>query len=126
MALDLYQLKAFFAVAQTLNYTEASKRLCLTQSAVSHAVAKLGRSAGGALFKRTGSKLALTETGSILYKACETIFYELEKAEERIAAARTKNIGTIRLGATVEFGTTLLVKYLKGFIQKNPIGRAHV
>lgn len=120
MALDLYQLKAFFTVAQTLNYTEASKRLYLTQSAVSHAVAKLGKSAGGSLFKRAGNKLALTESGSILYKACEAVFYELEKAEERIAAARNKNIGTIRLGATVEFGTTLLVKYLRGFIQKNP------
>lgn len=120
MALDLYQLKAFFAVAQTLNYTEASKRLYVTQSAVSHAVAKLGKSAGGPLFRRTNGKLALTETGSILYKTCETVFYELERAEERLAAARNKNLGTIRLGATVEFGTTLLVKYLKGFIKKNP------
>ncbi len=120
MALDLYQLKAFFAVAQTLNYTEASKRLYLTQSAVSHAVAKLEKSAGGDLFKRTGNRLALTEAGGILYKACETVFYELEKAEERLAAARNKSVGTIRLGATVEFGTTLLVKYLRGFIRANP------
>jgi DNA-binding transcriptional LysR family regulator len=120
MALDLYQLKAFFAVAQTLSYTEAARRLFLTQSAVSHAVAKLGKSAGGDLFKRTGNKLSLSETGGILYKACEAIFYELERAEERIAAARSKSIGTIRLGATVEFGTTLLVKYLKGFIKNNP------
>ena len=120
MALDLYQLKAFFAVARTLNYTEASKRLFLTQSAVSHAVAKLEKSAGGDLFKRTGNRLALTEAGGILYKACETVFYELEKAEERLAAARNKNIGTIRVGATVEFGTTLLVKYLKCFIKANP------
>jgi len=120
MSLDLYQLKAFFAVAQTLNYTEASKRLYLTQSAVSHAVAKLEKSAGGDLFKRVGGGLALTEAGGILYKACETVFYELERAEERLAAARNKNIGTIRVGATVEFGTTLLVKYLKGFIKANP------
>ncbi|OGR43839.1 MAG: hypothetical protein A2X35_09005 [Elusimicrobia bacterium GWA2_61_42] len=120
MALNLYQLKAFFAVAQTLNYTEAARRLYVTQSAVSHAVAALSKSAKDDLFKRTGNKLALTEAGRILYKACETVFYELEKAEEQLAAARSKNTGTIRLGATVEFGTTLLVKYLKGFINKNP------
>jgi DNA-binding transcriptional LysR family regulator len=120
MPIDLYQLKAFFAVARTLNYTEASRRLFVTQSAVSHAVAKLEKSVKDDLFKRTGKKLALTETGRILYKACETVFYELEKAEEQIAAARNKNTGTIKLGATVEFGTTLLVKYLKGFIKKNP------
>ncbi len=120
MALNLYQLRAFFTVAQTLSYTEASRRLYVTQSAVSHAVATLGKSVHYDLFKKTGNKLALTETGKILYKSCETVFYELEKAEERIAALKSKNIGTIRLGATVEFGTTLLVKYLKGFINKNP------
>ncbi len=120
MALDLYQLKAFFAVAQTLSYTEASRRLYLTQSAVSHAVAKLGRGVKDELFTRTGNKLALTETGAILYKTCEAVFYELEKAEERIGAVKNKNAGTIRLGATVEFGTTLLVKYLKDFIKSNP------
>ncbi len=120
MALNLYQLRAFFTVAQTLNYTEASKRLYVTQSAVSHAVAKLSESVKDDLFKKTNGRIALTETGRILYKTCETVFYELEKVEERIAAAKNKNIGSIRLGATVEFGTTLLVKYLKGFINKNP------
>jgi len=120
MSMDLYQLKAFFTVARTLNYTEASRRLFVTQSAVSHAVAKLEKSVKGELFKKTGNSMALTETGRILYKACETVFYELEKAEEQIDAARHKNAGTIKLGATVEFGTTLLVKYLKDFITKNP------
>ena len=120
MALNLNQLKTFFTVARTLNYTEAARRLYVTQSAGSHAVATLGRSAGDDLFMKTGNKLALTGTGKILYKACETVFYELEKAEEQIDAARNKGLGTIRLGATVEFGTTLLVKYLKGFIKRNP------
>jgi DNA-binding transcriptional LysR family regulator len=120
MALNLYQLRAFFTVAQTLNYTEASKRLYVTQSAVSHAVAALAESVKEDLFTKAGGKLALTEPGKILYKSCETVFYELEKAEERLAAAKGRNVGTIRLGATVEFGTTLLVKYIKGFIARNP------
>ncbi|MDD5209601.1 MAG: LysR family transcriptional regulator [Elusimicrobiales bacterium] len=124
MALNLYQLKAFFTVAQTRNFTEASKRLYLTQSAVSHAVNKLGKSAGDELFNKTSKGLEMTEAGRILYKACETVFFEIEKAEEHLAAVKNKNLGSIRLGATVEFGTTLLVKYLKVFIEKNP--RIHI
>lgn len=119
MALDLYQLRAFFAVAQTLNYTAAAARLYVTQSAVSHAVAKLERGLKEELFVRGGRRLGLSEAGRILYKSCETVFYELERAEERLAAAG-RAAGVIRLGATVEFGTTLLVKYLKGFIRKHP------
>ena len=120
MSLDLYQLRTFFTVAQTLNFTAAAKRLYVTQSAVSHAIKKLERSAGGELFRKTGNKFSPTETGKILYKTCETIFYELERTEELIARNKKTNIGTIRLGATIEFGTTLLVKYLKGFINKHP------
>ena len=120
MSLDLHQLKAFFTVAQTLNFTEASKKLYVTQSAVSHAVKKLKKSAGDELFRKTGNGFSLTETGEILYKTCETIFYELEKTEELIAKNKNKNIGTIHLGSTVEFGTTILVKYLKEFIDENP------
>ncbi|HNW43797.1 MAG TPA: LysR family transcriptional regulator [Elusimicrobiales bacterium] len=120
MNLDLYQLRAFFTVAQTLNFTSAAKKLFVTQSAVSHAVKKLGRSAGEELFRKTGSGLALTETGTILYKACETIFYELERTETLLAGNRDRSAGIIRLGATVEFGTTLLVKYLRDFIRDNP------
>lgn len=120
MQLNLYQLKAFFTVAQTLNYTEAAEKLFLTQSAVSHAVAKLGKNVKDPLFKRDSNGLSLTETGQILYKTCETVFYELERGEERIAAARNTSLGVIRLGATVEFGTTLLLKYMKGFIKANP------
>lgn len=120
MNLDLYQLRTFFTVAKTLNFTEAARRLYVTQSAVSHAVKKLERSAGEELFVKAGGKFSLTEPGKVLYKACETVFYELEKAGELIAGNKNGGAGVIRLGATVEFGTTLLVKYLKGFIYKNP------
>ena len=120
MNLDLYQLRTFFTVAQTLNFTEAAKKLYLTQSAVSHAIKKLERSAGEELFLKTGNKFSLTESGKILYSSCETIFYELERTGELITRNRNKNTGSIRLGSTVEFGTTLLVKYLKGFINRHP------
>ncbi|HAH32157.1 MAG TPA: hypothetical protein DCL44_07580 [Elusimicrobia bacterium] len=120
MGLNLYQLKTFFMVSRTLSFTEASRKLFITQSAVSHAVKNLEKSAGEKLFSRAANKLHLTGTGQLLHKTCETIFYELEKTEELIAKSKNKNIGTIRLGSTVEFGTTILVKYLKGFIKKNP------
>lgn len=118
--MNLYQLKTFFTAARTLNFTEAAKKIYLTQSAVSHAIRNLEKSIKTELFRKAGKKLFLTETGELLYKTCETVFYELEKTEEAIAKSRNDSIGTIRIGSTVEFGTTLLVKHLKGFIDKNP------
>ena len=118
--MDLYQLRTFFTTAQTLSFTVAAARLHVTQSAVSHAVKKLERSTGVKLFVKTGHRFSLTEPGRTLYGTCETIFYELEKAEESLARNKNSGIGAIRLGATVEFGTTLLLKYLKSFINNNP------
>lgn len=119
-AMDLYQLKTFFTAAQTLNYTEAARKLYITQSAVSHAIKKLERSSGEELLRKTGRRLALTDAGRRLYRTCETVFYELEKAREDLQAARGRLEGNIRLGATVEFGNTLLIKHLARFIRKNP------
>lgn len=118
--LDLYQLRAFFVSAQTLNLTEAAGRLFVTQSAVSHAISKLEKSAGTELLRKAGRRLALTEAGRTLYRACETVFYELEKAEEALRSGAAGGAGPVRLGATVEFGTTLLVKHLAPFIKRNP------
>jgi DNA-binding transcriptional LysR family regulator len=83
-------------------------------------VAKLARGIKGDLFKKSGNRLELTDIGSILQKACEKAFYILEEAEERMAAAGSKGVGTIKIGATVEFGTTQLVKTMKPFIADNP------
>lgn len=119
MQLDLYQLRTFFTAAQTLNYTEAAARLYITQSAVSHAISKLERTAGARLLERSGRKCRLTEAGRKLYGACEKIFYELERAGDAIAAGKSRP-ETIRLGATVEFGTTLLIKHMRDFLRRNP------
>jgi len=124
LTLDLYQLRTFFTAAQTLNFTEAAARLYVTQSAVSHSVRKLERSAGEELLRKSGRRISLTEAGRTLYKACETVFYELEKAQEALKSGRGRDTGTIRLGATVEFGTTLLIKHLAAFIKRNP--RIHI
>ncbi|HBE88446.1 MAG TPA: hypothetical protein DDW67_04815 [Elusimicrobia bacterium] len=120
LRLDLYQLRAFFVSAQTLNLTEAAGRLYVTQSAISHAIKKLETSAGAELLRKAGRRLALTEAGRTLYRACETVFYELEKVEEALRSGGAGRAGAIRLGTTVEFGTTLLVKHLAPFIRRNP------
>ncbi len=116
--LDLYQLRAFYAVGQTGSFTAASRRLHLTQSAVSHAVAKLEASAGTALVARRGRELALTEAGRRLLAACEDVFAALEAAVEDLGEAQ--GTGRLRLGATVEFGSSILMRHIGPFLAAHP------
>src|SRR5690349_7505839 len=88
--LDLYQLRAFHAVGQAGSFTAAARRLHLTQSAVSHAVAKLEATAGLALVLRRGRELRLTEAGRRLWEACEQINATLEAAVEDLDASQAR------------------------------------
>jgi len=117
--LDLYQLRAFFALSKELNFTRAATRLHLTQSAVSHAIKKLEASAGCDLVLRRGRRLGLTPEGQELARTCRAVFGEIERAED-VLSSGVGRVRTIRLGATVEFGTLVLVRHMKPFLARNP------
>ena len=116
--LDLYQLRAFHALGQTGSFTGAAQRLHLTQSAISHAIAKLEATAGVKLAGRHGREFRLTEEGRHLFQACEQVFATLEAAAEDLAQAPA--VGRLRLGATVEFGSSILMRHIRPFLAEHP------
>jgi DNA-binding transcriptional LysR family regulator len=119
VTLDLNQLKAFFILSQTLSFTKAAWRLHVSQSAVSHAIKKLESHAGLALISRRGRHFALTEEGQALARSCQLVFGELERIEDSLSS-RGRRVQTIRLGATVEFGTLVLIRNMPPFLARNP------
>lgn len=118
--LDLPQLRTFFTLAQAGSFTACARRLNRTQSAISHAMAKLEELAGAPLLDRRGRGLALTEEGRRLYQACEQVFATLEAAEDDLRRGQTQARGLIRLGATVEFGSSILMKHMPPFLAAHP------
>ncbi|MBN1968992.1 MAG: LysR family transcriptional regulator [Candidatus Delongbacteria bacterium] len=115
MALDIHYLKAFYHLCLTKSFTEAAKRLHVTQSAVSHSIKKLEQTAEVELIDKSGSKFKLTDNGKIIFKTCEEIFSKIEDAEETIKQESLNNIVNITIGSTVEFGTTILINSFKDF-----------
>ena len=61
---ELY--KVFYHVATTLNFSEASKQLFISQSAVSQSIKTLERKLDQTLFIRSTKKVQLTPEGEIL------------------------------------------------------------
>ena len=116
--LDLYQLRAFHSLGQTGSFTGAARRLHLTQSAISHAIAKLEASAGTGLVDRRAREFRLTEAGARLWAACEQVFATLEKATEDLGESGAS--GKLRLGSTVEFGSSILMRHIEPFLAANP------
>ncbi len=118
--LDLQQLRAFFLVVQAGGFSAAARRLHRTQSAVSHAVRKLEESAGVRLLDRRGRAVRPTEEGRRLHRACEAVFSTLDAAQEELSQGRSRAAGRIRLGATVEFGCSVLMQHIRPFLAAHP------
>lgn len=113
-------MQTYFVFCNLRSFTETGNALYITQSAVSHAIKKLEGSVGTPLIVRKGNRYELTGAGAELYESCKCIFSELEKAEENLKKYQTGSVWQIYVGCTVEFGTTILIKYIKRFLQENP------
>jgi LysR family transcriptional regulator for metE and metH len=95
--LEIRHLKLLTAVAETGTVTEASKRLHLTQSALSHQLRDAEEKLGAALFLRLGKKMVLTAAGETLLASTRRVLEELGNAERMIAGANGGLRGVIRM-----------------------------
>lgn len=97
--MDLYALKTFFTLAKVNSFTKAAERLFVTQSAVSHSIKKLESSVNAQLITRKGKTPLLTGAGKALFRSCEIIFSEIEKADQDIARHSEKAKFSITIGS---------------------------
>ncbi len=78
--------------------TEAARMLCLTQSALSHAMKKLEQKLGINIWSREGHRLRLTQAGQYLLVLANRLLPQLEHAEERMRQFAKGERGTLRIG----------------------------
>jgi LysR family transcriptional regulator, glycine cleavage system transcriptional activator len=120
LRLDLAKLEVFLEAARCGSYTLAARRLHVTQSAVSHAIRKLEDGLGRGLVEWRGRRFTLTDDGEYVRQVCEQVFHDLGQAEHVLAARTPGRAQAIVVGATVEFGTTVLVRKLRPLLEAFP------
>jgi DNA-binding transcriptional LysR family regulator len=104
---ELRQLRYFVAVAEELHFGRAAARLHTVQSAVSQQIRRLEREFGLELFDRTTRTVALTAAGWALLTHARAILRAERSATEAMAALRTEQESTLRLGTSIGLGTRL-------------------
>mgnify|MGYP002509445789 FL=1 len=110
---ELY--KVFYHVANTLSFSEASKQLFISQSAVSQSVKVLEKKLNQILFIRSTKRVQLTPEGEILLKHIEPAINLIQKGENQLLEANTLNGGQLRIGASDTICRYFLVPYLQKF-----------
>ena len=79
---ELY--KVFYYVADTLSFSEASKQLFISQSAVSQSIKALEKKLDQVLFIRSTKKVQLTPEGEILLRHIEPAINLIKRGESQI------------------------------------------
>ncbi|WP_294143679.1 LysR family transcriptional regulator [uncultured Clostridium sp.] len=115
---ELY--KVFYHVASTLSFSEASKQLFISQSAVSQSIKVLEKKLNQTLFIRSTKRVQLTPEGEILLKHIEPAMNLIKKGETQLLEANTLNGGQLRIGASDTICRYFLVPFLNEFHKMYP------
>ena len=115
---ELY--KVFYHVANTLSFSEASKQLFISQSAVSQSIKVLEKKLNQTLFLRSTKRVQLTPEGEILLKHIEPAMNLIKSGENQLLEANSLNGGQLRIGASDTICRYYLIPFLKQFHRTYP------
>lgn len=96
--LEKSHLRVIREVARQGSLTAAADVLCLTQSALSHAMKKLEQNMGTRIWSREGRQLRLTQAGDYLLSVANRLLPQFEQAEQRMRQYAEGERGTLRIG----------------------------
>ena len=123
--MELRNLKAFVMAARQLNFSEAARQLCVTQSTLSQNIKQLENETGYALFYRNSHEVQLTEAGTELLPYAEKTIQTAEDCNHRMEDLRGLKCGQLSIGITHSF-TQVLNETLKTYMKSFPNIRLNI
>ncbi len=117
---DIPNLQAFLAVADSGSFSGAAALLHITQPAVSKRVAALEEEMATALFDRIGRRVALTEAGSALLPNAREVLKAVENGRRAVANLSGTVAGRLRIGTSHHIGLHRLPPVLRRFHARYP------
>lgn len=102
------QFRYFEALAETLHFGKAAKRLNISQPALSAQIAQMEVDFGTALFERRPSGVSLTPEGNTVGRRVRRILAEIRDLEALAKASDELLVGQLRLGIIASLAPYLL------------------
>lgn len=112
--MNLYQLEYFLTLADTLNYTKASKLLHITQPNLSKMIVNLEHEVGAQLFLRSKRDVRLTPAGDVFYREIDKMMDVYQEALKKTRNVQTGTSGIIDLG----FLGTAVIRFLPEIVNR--------
>ena len=118
--MDTQNLRAFLLVADSGSFSQAAKRLHLTQPAVSKRIAQLEAQLNVSLFDRIGRRISTTEAGAALLPHARAVHLELQAAQQSVRDLAGEVRGRLRLATSHHIGLHRLPPLLSFFSKAFP------
>ncbi|CUX70104.1 MULTISPECIES: LysR family transcriptional regulator [Agrobacterium] len=119
-AINLNRLAYFVAVVDAGSFTRAAERLGITKTVVSQQVARLEADLRTSLLLRTTRRVEPTEAGRLLHARAVIILREAEDAFGEVAEVTASPVGTLRIAAPNDFGTSTIAPLVAKFCRSYP------
>ena len=116
----LETLRTFVAVADQASFAEAARRMHISSTAASRAVAALEQSLGTALLSRTTRSVRLTEEGAMYLERCRTALADLDDAARALRGDAATPHGTLVVTAPVTFGRMHILSIATRLLREFP------
>ncbi|WP_339206414.1 LysR family transcriptional regulator [Bacillus sp. FSL W8-1143] len=115
-----FQYKVFLTVVECGSFTKAGDKLGLTQSGVSHNIAKLESELGIVLLRRNRNGLALTDAGERVMPHIRQIIHHASLLEQEAALIQGMEVGSIKIGTFSSFSSKMLPQLIHRFTKGYP------
>ena len=118
--MEIRQLEAFVAIAETGSFTAAGERVSLTQSTISQQIKALEEELSEALFVRGGRGVRLTHAGEELLPRARLVLDALDDIATVFRTPGRKPRGRLRAGAASMATAYLFAPLYERFIASHP------
>ena len=112
---ELYQVRYFVTLCETLNFARAAERCNVSQPSLTRAVQKLERELGGVLILRERRRTSLTKLGQQLRPIFEEVLSQTQRAKSVAEQHLTRRKTVLQLGIISSVGLTRLAPLLGRF-----------
>lgn len=118
--MNLKQLEYFLELSKVLNYTKASEKLYISQTAVTKQIQNLEKELGVRLFERSNRQVWLTPAGEIYVEEARRILQDVEYSVKHVEAFCRGEMGRLRIGFLKVFDLDILIPLVRNFHQQYP------
>lgn len=121
--INLKYAPAILTIVQEGSITAASKKLFVSQPALSQTIRQVEEELGAPIFTRDTRHVELTHVGKLYIESVRQIQMIDQSLHARVSDSKDEVVGTFRLGISVQRGLQLLPLVIPEFIARYPLVR---